>query len=281
MSKDLKFRDVKEPELVELQKNFDMAFSYRNKSMAAQYCHSYKNGTSEFLVIATEEIPEDLKDKFISAGTAEEPIYFFQAEIDEHDVVRTRSDEAMKEKIRTNVSRNKDFVKSQLKSMEALKSKTIEMPFVSDSKIVAVENIADLMAEKFRSGKKVHFFTGAGISGSSIPDWNSLMKLIGFDREVSTEENLNEDGMQVMMKGIHDKHHAFISGLPSSGHEVVGNISKSMESAILTDNRDLLHQGSGCDSIHVNQISNFAKHPWAPEVTCDPREINMGLDNFS
>jgi hypothetical protein len=76
------------------------------------------------------------------------------------------------------------------------------------------------------------------------------------------------------MKQLRQKHQNFFKGEPSKGHEIIGKISKNIGCAILTDNRDILHQVSGFDAIHVCQIDNFQNPAWDPHATCNPSKID-------
>ncbi len=279
MSKDLSFKTVTAEQVSELQKNFNLNFGYFDKSKS-HYSHAYSDRKTTFSFVVRDEIlPEGLERYFAAIGDEEQKGYFFNAVIDDSQEVKIINDEAAMEKAERNL-------KSMLKHDQWLaseegqnyKSSNQHQPQLFQSQPTSV----NLISEKIERGEKLHFFTGAGLSVDAIPDWNGLMTAMGFDQSRDSEANLgcsigiiqDEKKLSDLMMRLHKSHKSFFEGLPSSGHEIIGDISANTNRAILTDNRDILHQVSGFDAIHVCQIADFQTTPWDPAAICDPSQID-------
>jgi len=286
MSKDLSFKTVTAEQVSELQQNFNLNFGYYDKSKS-HYSHAYSDRKTTFSFVVRDEIlPEGLERYFAAIGDEEQKGYFFSAVIDDSQEVKIINDEAAIEKAEHNLKSLCKIHESMLKRDQWLaseegqnyKSSNQHQPHLFQSQ----PELVNLISEKIEQGKKLHFFTGAGLSVDAIPDWNGLMAAMGFDQIRVSEDNLgcsvgiiqDEKKLSDLMMQLHTTHKSFFEGMPSNGHQIIGDISAITNRAILTDNRDILHQVSGFDAIHVCQIADFQTTPWDPVTICDPGQID-------
>ena len=277
MPKNLDSKRVDLQDIAELQENFNLSFGYGDGSRS-YYSHSYSNRESEFSLVVRGDIPEELKVNFDVIDDGEYQGYFFRAAIDDSKKISIKNKD-----VRTHKAAERElrsiYERKKLQDLQEQQDFKLDpKPSLPQSKLASV----DLISEKIQAGKKVHFFTGAGLSVDAIPDWIGLMKAMGYDQKRDSELNLqdslatihNEQDLLQMMVQLHETHKNFFQGVPSKGHQIIGNISETTGCAILTDNRDILHQVSGFDAIHVCQIADFQTRPWDPVVTCNPQEID-------
>lgn len=278
MPANLKLEKTTAASLANQQRKFDLNFSYSTSHGKIAYSHSYKNGTSTFEVIYCDRLPDDLQKNNLFTAIDDgsgKPAYFFCVSVDDSGQLRKLDRDAETvARAKRNIARQRIRIgKFQQNAAEA-------HPPSSDDQQPPTEAMATAELARLIAKKNIHFFTGAGLSVPSIPDWNGLMDAMGYEKKRSDEENLQKTAAnldansQAVLMEIHNTHKAFFSGKTTAGHRAIGNISEATQRAILTDNRDLLHQISGFEAVHVCQISDFQKRPWQPEITCDAQQID-------
>jgi NAD-dependent SIR2 family protein deacetylase len=120
---------------------------------------------------------------------------------------------------------------------------------LADNQFINEGKLAEMMI-----GKKVIFYTGAGISMDRIHGLSELMD----DLEINIDKN--EDGFLKTCvsdpKEIAEKWHEFKQSLvdsePSVAHESLTKIAKQTNSPVITENSDLLHEKAGTNPFHVS-----------------------------
>lgn len=255
-------------DLLALQKAFTMNFGYGN---SLQYQHGYTNGRTTFTIIHDGELPAGVKSEDATIlhkiDVAEKPVYFYRAAIS-NDGIAEVNDAGTEIEIRSGVEQ------SRSRQMPVAKNPSTITQQSAPASITIPE-----IAERI-TGKRYLFFTGAGLSANVVPEWNGLMRLMGYDQKRSDAENLVDTlgaithRLPELMQGLHDAHCAFISGTPSAGHRAIASMCKLTARPALTDNRDLIQQASGTQAIHVNQLTPFNSRPWQPPVACDAKNID-------
>lgn len=119
-------------------------------------------------------------EEYFAAIDGEQKGYFFNAVIDDDEKIEIINDEA-RERAKHNLnSLYKIYEHDQWLTSEEgqnYKSSNQHQPQSFQSQPALIS----LISEKIKEGKKLHFFTGAGLSVDAIPDWNGLMKAMGFD----------------------------------------------------------------------------------------------------
>ncbi|HBE90409.1 MAG: hypothetical protein A3G57_01860 [Candidatus Andersenbacteria bacterium RIFCSPLOWO2_12_FULL_45_8] len=143
----------------------------------------------------------------------------------------------------------------------------------ADNQFINEGKLAEMM-----SGKKVVFYTGAGISADRIHGLSELME----DLEIDIRKN--EDGF--LKKGVSnpeeitEKWHRFkqslISSEPSPAHESLTRIARGTNGPVITENSDLLHERAGTKPFHVSG-PKLQKHVKPEELRDVDMVVTIGL----
>jgi hypothetical protein len=95
---------------------------------------------------------------------------------------------------------------------------------------------------KMIQGKRVIFYTGAGISSGVIPTMNELLKDLGdIEQLVTNVKKSPREYIQILDNFFKKCERAE----PTKAHIALHNIISKTESLLITENLDLLHQKSG------------------------------------
>ena len=263
-------RIITEEKLVAQKSNFELDFGYSSRECNIYYSHSFQKeqGTSLTITISPKISKSDYLFKSFNYNSGGE---FAEVE----------PDEKMKKSLRQQIERSQGRHQRNLKLKAEYQGEAEEPATSSGGPEVSTKTADDIA--KLLSGeaaKRCLFFTGAGISTSSIPDWKGLMQLIGFDTEKDDKKNLDfllenfkDLGyFQNATKELHKFHLAFIDGKPAPEHKALHQIVTKTGAMIVTDNKDLIHGNAGTNAPHVMSISSFFSK--GKEFTLDPKEVD-------
>lgn len=260
-------------DLLKLQKAFTLSFGYGHPS-PLQYTHTYENGKTNFTITYDGELPAGIKVedaiKLHKIEVGNLPAYFYSATISDTGIVEN-NDATTVSSIKSNIERQRQ---GRAETPPAI-SHEAPQSLPGTPSAITIPEIAQRM-----TNKRYLLFTGAGLSASVVPEWDGLMRLMGYQKNRNDTENLADtlnainNRLPELMSGLDTAHRAFIVGTPTAGHRAIASMSNLLHRPTLTDNRDLIQQAAGTQAIHVHQLTPFTNGPWQPPVSCDAKDID-------
>ena len=134
--------------------------------------------------------------------------------------------------------------------------------------------------------KRVIFYTGAGISASSVPTMNQLMndlKMVKkFEelKEYIVDLIANSENYVKILQNFFDKCE---NALPSDAHNILAHFIQKRGQLLITENLDQLHQKTGLTPIVLASNDNYSRGKFSEkikdEVLKSDAVITLGLNS--